>query len=152
MYSKSNDTKAQFDDSMANTTEKDHRDSNEKSHRVESKESSDSAEYRCQKCNMPFDNSVHIPLCLPTGNFYCKQCILKMQNCRGNHDSHESLKIPKDISRLPVLSMLINYKQKKYETARSCETTLTFSKPKLTHSQREVKFCSKHKNEKLLYL
>lgn len=57
---------------MANTTEKDHRDSREHIQRAESKESSESTEYRCQKCTMAFDDNVHIPLCLPTGNFYCK--------------------------------------------------------------------------------
>lgn len=79
IHQKSSGHKSQFEDSMANTTEKDHRVEVRKEERVESRESMDDSEYKCQKCSQPFDNKSHLPLCLPSGHFFCKQCIVKMQ-------------------------------------------------------------------------
>ena len=66
-------------DSMANTCEE--KDSEEiNTERRDSKESSiDEEEYKCQKWSCLFDNKTHQPLCLPSGHFFWKQCIIKMQ-------------------------------------------------------------------------
>lgn len=71
----------------------------------------------------------------------------------GSKTGEESIKIPKDISKLPILSMLINGSkpkkntEKRVDTEGSNDTHLTFSKEKY-----QLKACSKHPNEKLLYL
>jgi hypothetical protein len=66
------ETRSKFTDSLANTTEKEGKDRDKP--RVESQESSnDENEYKCQKCRCLFDDKQHLPLCLPSGHFFCKQ-------------------------------------------------------------------------------
>lgn len=40
---------------------------------IETKESNEDSDFKCQKCNFAFDNKQHLPLCLPSGQFFCKQ-------------------------------------------------------------------------------
>ena len=104
-----------YKDSLGNTTKNE---SNQKIaflniEPIESKESSDDSDFIWQKCNFAFDNKHHLPLCLPSGQFFWKQWIIKMQmRKQTKNDNFWDVKIPKDISKLPVLSMLINYEQK----------------------------------------
>lgn len=80
---------------------------------IETRESNEDSDFKWQKCSFPFDNKQHLPLCLPSGQFFWKQWIIKMQMRRQSKNEQTwGVKIPKDISKLPVLSMLINYKQK----------------------------------------
>lgn len=72
---------------------------------------------------------------------------MKLKTSNSNN-SISQFKIPKDISKLPVLSMLI--KTKRLESHSSSDTNLTFSKSKTP--TLETKVCKKHTNEKLLYL
>lgn len=66
------EARSNYQDSLANTTEKDSKDRDKS--RVESQESTNEEnEYKCQKCRCLFDDKQHIPLCLPSGHFFCKQ-------------------------------------------------------------------------------
>jgi hypothetical protein len=141
-----------LDDSMANLSE--HKDGVRRNQCHG--EGNNDAEFKWQKCSQPFDSKSHLPLCLPSGHFYWKQCIVKMQiqaHSGNSKAGEENIKIPKDISKLPVLSMLINgnkskkNSEKRVDTEASNDTHLTFSKDKY-----HIKACPKHPNEKLMYL
>ncbi|CAI2383587.1 unnamed protein product [Moneuplotes crassus] len=122
--------------------------------RMESRESSmDENEYRCQKCECLFDEKSHLPLGLPSGHYFCKECIIRLQiqKARG---MEMNFKIPKDISRLPVLSMLINKSTVRNTTASNSKLFTKNVKESLSsvrENTKELKLCSKHKSEKLLY-
>ena len=76
---------------------------------------------------------------------------MQMRKHTGSEE-FDHYQIPKDISKLPILSMLINCKIPRTESITSVETTMTFAKPKILNSSRAEKVCPKHTNEKLRYL
>jgi len=113
------------------------------------KQQSEVTEYRCQKCSNLFDEKSHLPLCLPSGHFFCKECIIKMQIQKNSSKGESPFQIPKDIGRLPVLSMLINLPP---HVAHQQVVAEERDQKEASGTQKAVKLCHKHSNEKLLYL
>ena len=76
----------------------------------------------------------------------------KLNKHSGKEDL-EHFKIPKDVSKLPVLSMLIKDNIQKTETKEEIKSSLLQNKHTPSKIfETENKTCSIHKNEKLRYL
>lgn len=85
----------------------------------------------------------------------------------GGNDEKDQFKIPKDITKLPILSMLINYKLPKTELKGKLvnligiecnksvslnEANQTFAQSKSLQGNSLIRLCTKHTNEKLRYI